>query len=113
MRLSNVTIWTPDPAQARDWYAKHFGFAVVEDTGRFVLLDDGHGSSIAFHAGEMADPGRVQFHIEVDDIDAEYARLASEGLDFEGPPADRPWGVRSTATTDPAGHSVELTTTRS
>lgn len=110
MRLSNVTIWTSDPAALRNWYSKYLNFSVDHESERFVLLTDDHGGSIAFHAGEpLATPERIQLHIEVDDVDAEYARLTSEGIQFEGAPSDRPWGVRSAATRDPAGHSVELT----
>jgi catechol 2,3-dioxygenase-like lactoylglutathione lyase family enzyme len=112
MRLATVTVWVEDPAVLRDWYTEHFGLEVLQETPRFVLLAASEpGSTIGFHVGEpLATPDRVQFHLEVDDVDGTYERLVSEGLQFDGPPQDRPWGVRSTATTDPAGHSVEITT---
>jgi catechol 2,3-dioxygenase-like lactoylglutathione lyase family enzyme len=66
---------------------------------------------IGFHVGEpVATPERVQFHAEVDDVDAVVERLTAQGVVFDEPPADRPWGVRSASCTDPAGHSVEFTT---
>ena len=110
MRLTTVTIWTGDPTVLRDWYVTHFGMTVLQETPRFVLLGSDGGASIGFHVGEpLATPDRVQLHLEVEDVDAEYQRLVAAGLVFDGPPEDRPWGVRSTAVLDPAGHSVEIT----
>jgi catechol 2,3-dioxygenase-like lactoylglutathione lyase family enzyme len=110
MRLTTVTIWVRDPTVLRDWYTTHFRMSVQQETSRFVLLGYDEGASIGFHVGEpLETPDRVQLHIEVDDIDAEYERLLAAGLELEGPPEDRPWGVRSTAVLDPAGHSVEIT----
>ncbi len=111
MRLANVTVWTRDPHALRDWYQRHLRLRALEETPRFVLLQGEGGATLAFHVGEpLANPHRVQFHLEVDDIDEEYERLLGEGVQFDEPPTDRPWGVRSAATRDPAGHSVELTT---
>lgn len=39
-----------------------------------------------------------------------YEHLSAKGLEFDAPPEDKPWGVRSVSLLDPAGHSVELTT---
>jgi catechol 2,3-dioxygenase-like lactoylglutathione lyase family enzyme len=113
MRLSNVTIWTRDPHALKDWYRQNFGLRVVEETPRFVLLEADGGAGLVFHVGEpLATPDRVQFHLEVEDVDREYRRLRDEGVAFDETPADRPWGVRSATTRDPAGHSVEITTRR-
>jgi catechol 2,3-dioxygenase-like lactoylglutathione lyase family enzyme len=112
VRLSTITVWVEDPRALRDWYMSHLDFVLLQETPRFVLLaEDASATCIGFHIGDpLATPERLQFHLEVDDVDATYERLVAEGLEFEGPPQDRPWGVRSTATTDPAGHSVEITT---
>lgn len=111
MRLTTTTIWTRNPAELRDWYVGHFGMTVLQETPRFVLLGSEGGASIGFHVGEpLETPGRVQFHLEVEDVDDIYQRLADEGLAFDSAPEDKPWGVRSASLSDPAGHSVELTT---
>jgi uncharacterized glyoxalase superfamily protein PhnB len=51
---------------------------------------------------------RVQLHFEVRDVDAEYERLKSAGVDFKEPPQDMPWRWRHAYTNDPAGHTVEI-----
>lgn len=109
--MATVTVWTTDPHAVAAWYVEHLGLSVVQETPRFTLLGGDGGATIGFHVGDpLATPERIQFHMEVDDIDSVYERLVGRGLAFDGPPTDRPWGVRSAATTDPAGHSVELTT---
>ena len=111
MRLATITIWTRNPAELREWYVEHFGMTVVQETQRFVLLGSDGGASIGFHVGEpLETPERVQFHLEVEDVDGLYERLSARGLEFDSPPEDKPWGVRSASLPDPAGHSVELTT---
>jgi len=55
----------------------------------------------------VADQGagsRVQFTIEVDDVDAVCAALATRGVQLLNGPMDRPWGVRTASFRDPAGH---------
>lgn len=113
MRLTTTTIWTQSPTELRDWYVAHFGMTVLQETPRFVLLESDGGASIGFHTGDpLETPGRVQFHFEVENVDDVHARLSAEGLDFDAAPEDKPWGVRSASLSDPAGHSVELTTPR-
>jgi catechol 2,3-dioxygenase-like lactoylglutathione lyase family enzyme len=111
MRLTTITIWVQDPSELRAWYVEHFGMTVVQETPRFVLLGSDGGASIGFHVGDpLQTPGRIQFHLEVPDVDAVYEKLRAKGLQFDAPPEHKPWGVRSVSLPDPAGHSVELTT---
>jgi predicted enzyme related to lactoylglutathione lyase len=44
----------------------------------------------------------------VDDVDAEYARIASLGVDGVMPPTTQPWGNRSMIFRDPAGNLVNV-----
>jgi catechol 2,3-dioxygenase-like lactoylglutathione lyase family enzyme len=51
---------------------------------------------------------RMQFTIWVDDADATVAGLAGKGVALVNGPIDRPWGVRTAAFADPAGHIWEI-----
>ena len=51
---------------------------------------------------------RVQFTIEVDDVDAMCAELTSRGIELLNGPIDRPWGIRTASFKDPAGHIWEI-----
>jgi lactoylglutathione lyase len=59
---------------------------------------------------EVGGPGasRMQLTINVDDVDAACARLAERGVELLNGPIDRPWGVRTAAFRDPAGHVWEV-----
>jgi lactoylglutathione lyase len=46
--------------------------------------------------------------VTVEDVDAACSRLATHGVALLNGPVDRPWGVRTAAFQDPAGHIWEL-----
>lgn len=47
---------------------------------------------------------RLQFTIDVDDVDATCDLLAARGVPLLNGPIDRPWGIRTASFRDPAGH---------
>ncbi len=56
-----------------------------------------------------ADSGaRSMFTVNVGDVDAVYAQLIAKGVEFLNGPIDRPWGPRTAAFADPAGHMWEI-----
>jgi uncharacterized glyoxalase superfamily protein PhnB len=46
----------------------------------------------------------------VADVDATCAELERRGVQFLNGPIDRPWGARTAAFRDPAGHVWEIAT---
>ena len=46
----------------------------------------------------------------VDDVDAEYARLEAEGVEFTTPIETEPWGERYFQVSDPNGIVIQLVT---
>ena len=44
----------------------------------------------------------------VDDVDAEYPRIAALGVDLVMPPTTQPWGNRSMMFRDPAGNLINV-----
>lgn len=83
----------------------------------FALLKAGTGTIGLLSSDEALKAGaapttpeqRRGIHIEfsTDDLDALYATLLEEGLEFVEPPHDQPW-ERSMTALDPDGHSVEF-----
>ena len=51
---------------------------------------------------------RVQFTINVDDVDATCAELTTRGVALLNGPMDRPWGIRTASFMDPGGHIWEI-----
>lgn len=50
----------------------------------------------------------VVLYFEVQNLDAEVARLKSAGVTFESDPVDQPWAWREAYLRDPAGSSLCL-----
>jgi uncharacterized glyoxalase superfamily protein PhnB len=44
----------------------------------------------------------------VDDVDAEYERIAALGVDWIMPPTNQPWGTRAMIFADPEGNLVNV-----
>ena len=56
-------------------------------------------------------PGRrdeIILDFVVDDVDAEYPRIAALGVEWVMPPTTQPWGNRSMVFRDPAGNLVNV-----
>lgn len=51
---------------------------------------------------------RTQFTIGVDDVDLMCTELQSRGVELLNGPMDCPWGLRTAAFADPAGHVWEI-----
>ena len=60
--------------------------------------------------GRCGPPRRDEIILDflVDDVDAEYPRIAALGVDWVTPPATQPWGNRSMIFRDPAGNLVNV-----
>ena len=60
--------------------------------------------------GAVDQVGSVIIEWQVDDVDAEYARLAPGTVDWVQTPTTMPWGNRSVLLRDPDGNLVNLYT---
>ena len=60
--------------------------------------------------GRCGPPRRDEVILDflVDDVDAEYPRVAALGVDWVLPPTTQPWGTRSMIFRDPAGNLVNV-----
>ncbi len=107
-------ITTKKVKESRDFYVKHFGAKVTFDCGWYVNLQIGKESSqLQFMAprppGTAAcNPSGLTYNISVADVDAEYKRLAAEGVTPVMPIEDHPWGDRGFAILDPNGVMLYL-----
>lgn len=106
-------IVSDDIAASREFYTRHFGYEVIFDAPFYLHLKRDSGEQLGLLA-PSDDAGHSELSvatkgagtwlsIEVDDVDAEYARLESEGLVFREVPTDQPWGERTCVVCDPNG----------
>jgi lactoylglutathione lyase len=118
--VSAITLFVDDLAAAKAFYARAFALEpLMEDDDsvafRFgstivnLLAEAAAPELIAPASVARADAGtRMQLTIPVDDVDAACAELRQRGVELLNGPIDRPWGVRTAAFADPAGHVWEI-----
>lgn len=118
--ISAITLFAEDLAATKRFYEEVFGLPVhYEDAVSAVFR---FGDTLvnllqATEAPELIAPAavagpdtgaRFQSTLQVDDVDATCAHLAERGVTLLNGPIDRPWGIRTAAFRDPAGHIWEI-----
>jgi catechol 2,3-dioxygenase-like lactoylglutathione lyase family enzyme len=116
-KYASVRYLVDDVEGAIDFYTGHLGFILNVSAapafadvlrGRLRLLLSGPASSGARATpADAATPGGNRIHLEVDDLDAEVARLRAAGLPFRSDLVAGPGG-RQVLIADPEGNLVEL-----
>lgn len=91
--LEHTAIASPDPRRLAEWYVAHLGFRInfEYDGNYFVRAPNGSMLEIIPSAGAaqpatLKDPGIRHLAIAVDDFDAAYAHLKSQGTTFLAEP---------------------------
>jgi catechol 2,3-dioxygenase-like lactoylglutathione lyase family enzyme len=118
--VSAVTLFVEDLATTKGFYDAVFGLPVIfedevsavfkfENTLINLLSVSEAPELIQPAAVATADSGaRMQFTIQVDDVDATCAELSRRGVELLNGPMDRPWGIRTASFRDPGGHIWEI-----
>jgi catechol 2,3-dioxygenase-like lactoylglutathione lyase family enzyme len=124
LRLTAVVVEEYDPAI--EFFVGQLGFELAEDSpavtgdGRpkrwVVVRPPGAQTGLLLARADGADQaaaigrqfaGRVGFFLEVDDVDAAYARMTAAGVTFASPPRPEPYG-RVAVFLDIAGNKWDL-----
>ena len=120
MPVTAITLFVDDLPAAKEFYARAFALPVhYEDDVSAVfnfgntlvnLLQESEALELIAPAivAPRASGARMQFTIDVDDVDAAAAEFVSRGVELLNGPMDRPWGIRTAAFADPAGHVWEI-----
>ncbi len=118
--ISAITLFVEDLAATKRFYAEVFGLPLVFEDDNSAVFNFGNTLVNLLKttaARELIEPAavatreagsRLQFTIEVEDVDAMCAELASRGVQLLNGPMDRPWGVRTASFSDPGGHIWEI-----
>ena len=118
--IGAITLFVEDLDAAKEFYARAFGVPMVfEDDNSAVFnfgntivnllkTDEAHELIEPAVVGGLESGSRMQLTINVTDVDAVCAGLAERGVKLLNGPIDRPWGVRTAAFEDPAGHVWEI-----
>jgi len=96
--------------EVRRFYVELFGLDVLMDLGWIVTLGSGETAvtqmSILSEGGSGAPVPDLS--IEVDDVDAVYARAKEIGCEVIHDLRDEPWGVRRFFVADPTGKLLNV-----
>jgi catechol 2,3-dioxygenase-like lactoylglutathione lyase family enzyme len=118
--IGAITLFVEDLDEARRFYQEVFELplefeddasAVFRFGGTMVNLLRTTAAPELIAPAPVAPPdagARVQFTIDVDDVDALAARLTGRGVELLNGPMDRPWGIRTASFRDPGGHIWEI-----
>ena len=118
--IDAITLFVDDLAAAKQFYQTVFGLPVKFEDENSAVFDFGNALInllTTTAAGELIGPAvvavqeagsRVEFTIEVDDVDAMCADLATRGVELLNGPMDRPWGLRTASFRDPGCHIWEI-----
>lgn len=115
--ISAITLFVDDLPTTKAFYAEQWGLPVHYEDDVSVVFAFGPTLINLLSASEapsLIAPAavgvgvRMQFTLGVDDVDAVAAELVARGVELLNGPMDRPWGIRTAAFTDPAGHIWEI-----
>ncbi|CAM4309312.1 VOC family protein [Paenibacillus typhae] len=120
LNVNVITLFVEDLHKTRRFYEDVFRLSAVYEDEVSAVYNFGNMSINLLNISEAAgliqpakpagpeSGSRFQFTIQVEDADAAARELAQQGVELLNGPVDRPWGVRTLAFADPAGHIWEL-----
>ncbi len=110
MRL-RLELFVDDLDRSVDFYRRVLGFHLVRQDASYASLC--HGAVVLGLGPAAGLPERrgagVEVVLEVDDLDAAYARVMGAGVRPVEAPRERPWGLRDFRILDPDGYYLRIT----
>jgi catechol 2,3-dioxygenase-like lactoylglutathione lyase family enzyme len=98
------------PQQSREFYVDVLGFEVAMEKDEIITFASPQHPmvqlSVVQHDASIEPQPSVS--IEVDDVDAVYAKAIDQGLTIVYPLTDEPWGVRRFFVLDPNGAVINI-----
>lgn len=111
-------VMTDDVATSAAFFLTHFGFRSLFDSDWYVHLQSETNSAFNFAllakshvtipAAHRDRTGGVLLNFEVEDVDAEYARLTAAGAHIALDIRDEDFGQRHFIVTDPTGILIDI-----
>ncbi|KHA51710.1 VOC family protein [Sulfitobacter geojensis] len=105
-----ANIATSSVQELQSFYTDVFDLDVVMDMGWIATLASGENAPVQISFASEGGSGTPvpDMSIEVDDVDAVYARAQKAGHAIFYPLTDEPWGVRRFYLYDPAGKLLNV-----
>ena len=114
-KLDHLGLAVRDWKASRDWYVCHLGFKPEFEApqggpigeGLAAVQDDAGLTVFLAQTSQRIQSGQSTYAIQVDDVEAVFAKLSAAGLNFIAPPSKRFWGYGAELA-DPDGHLLYL-----
>jgi catechol 2,3-dioxygenase-like lactoylglutathione lyase family enzyme len=105
-----ANIGTPTVDDAKRFYQQIFGLELLMDHGWIATYGSSEKMDVQISFASQGGSGTAtpDLSIEVDDLDAAFARVKAAGVPVEYGPLDEPWGVRRFYVRDPFGKLVNV-----
>lgn len=110
-RLSHLFMHVADLAASRAFYVELLGLDVLFEEPGYLRVGGERGFHIGMEEDLNTGSNGIEIVVEVRDVDEAWQRLVDHGIEFEGPPADMPWGARHAWLRDPSGYRLSLYST--
>jgi catechol 2,3-dioxygenase-like lactoylglutathione lyase family enzyme len=106
--MSNTA--TPDVDKARAFYSDILGLKLLMDHGWFRTYGSDAKMNVQVSFGSEGGSGTPvpDLSIEVDDVEAAWARFKEANVPIEYGPVSEPWGVRRFYVRDPFGKLINV-----
>ena len=118
--LECITLFVEDLAASKKFYLEIFDLKIVyEDPVSAVFklenvminllkISEAPGLIVPAKVADSSAGQRLMFTVRVSNVDEVCGKLKTLGVQLLNGPQDRPWGRRTAAFADPAGHVWEL-----
>jgi catechol 2,3-dioxygenase-like lactoylglutathione lyase family enzyme len=118
--LECITLFVEDLATSKKFYREIFDLKIVQEdpvsavfTLENVMINllktsEAPGLIVPAKVADRSAGQRLMFTVRVPNVDEVCGKLMTLGVQLLNGPQDRPWGRRTAAFADPAGHVWEL-----
>ena len=108
MRIGEVGLLTSDVIRLSDFYKSilEIDNDCNDDTIQFIIAEDTRLTIYNDGLERKANHQNICLAFTVDDVDIEYERLKTLGVNIIEPPIIRPWGAKNIIFNDPEGNQV-------
>ncbi len=122
-RVNSIVLFVQDFDQCLTFYRDTLGLQVAQlepkfaafkmDGQNFAMQEMGQSAEMVGMKMEAFEPqtgkvDRVLLCADVGNVDTAYETLRAKGVEFTGPPMDKPWGLRTAYFHDPEGNIWEI-----
>ncbi|OPH58755.1 glyoxalase [Paenibacillus ferrarius] len=112
MKVTRIVanIETQDVKEAKSFYQDILGLDILMDHGWIATYGSSEEMSVQVSFASQGGSGSPtpDLSIEVDDVDAAFARMREAGVPILYGPVNEPWGVRRFYVRDPFGKLINI-----